>query len=300
MHCTSCSSLIEKSLHHVSGVEEANVNFASEKAHIKYDPKKVTIGDLEKAVSDAGYVAVVQGKSTVSETDKRKKERTVWFHKFLAGAILSLPMVAFMIYDFVPRLPFERIIMPYSAIISLILATPVLFIIGREYFAGAWSALKMKTFNMFSLISIGTLVAYIYSLYSYFIYIQETGSIIGLQGMKIPNIYFEVAAFLVTFVTLGKYFEAKAKGKTSEAIEKLMGLAPKTARVKRGNSILDISIDAVVTGNILVVRPGDQIPVDGEITDGHSSIDESMLTGESMPVEKNTGSKVFAGTMNKL
>ncbi len=300
MHCTSCSTLIEKSLHHISWVEEANVNYASEKARIKYDPKKVTIGDLEKAVSDAGYLAVAQGKSTISETDKRKKERTVWFYKFLSGAILSLPMVAFMVYDFVPRLPFERIIMPYSALISLILATPVLFIIGREYFAGAWSALKMKTFNMFSLISIGTLVAYLYSLYSYFIYIEETGSIIGLQGMKIPNIYFEVAAFLVTFVTLGKYFEAKAKGKTSEAIEKLMGLTPKTARVKRGNSVLDISIDAVVSGDILVVRPGDQIPVDGEITEGHSSIDESMLTGESMPVEKNTGSKVFAGTMNKL
>ena len=158
----------------------------------------------------------------------------------------------------------------------------------------------MKTFNMFSLISIGTLVAYIYSLYSYFVYFSETGSIIGLSGMKIPNIYFEVAAFLVTFVALGKYFEAKAKGKTSEAIEKLMGLAPKTARVKRNGSVMDISIDSVVFGDIIVVRPGDKIPVDGEIVEGHSSIDESMLTGESMPVEKNVGAKVFAGTINKL
>ena len=178
MHCSSCSSLIEKSLHHVSWVQEANVNFASEKAHIKYDPKRVTIGDLEKAVADAGYSAKIQGEGSFSETDKLKKDLTSWFRKFLAGAILSLPMVAFMVYDFVPRLPFERVIMPYSALISLILTTPVLFIIGREYFAGAWSALKMKTFNMFSLISIGTLVAYIYSLYSYFIYIEETGSII--------------------------------------------------------------------------------------------------------------------------
>ena len=137
-------------------------------------------------------------------------------------------------------------IMPYSALISFFLATPVLFIIGREYFAGAWSALKMRTFNMFSLISIGTLVAYLYSLYSYGIYFSETGSIIGLQGMKIPNIYFEVAAFLVTFVTLGKYFEAKAKGKTSEAIEKLMNLTPKTAHVKRGNTVKDITIEDVI------------------------------------------------------
>ena len=158
----------------------------------------------------------------------------------------------------------------------------------------------MKTFNMYSLIAIGTLVAYVYSLYSYGIYWSETGSIIGLQGMKIPNIYFEVAAFLVTFVTLGKYFEAKAKGKTSEAIEKLIGLAPKTARVKRDGNIVDITIDSVIFGDIIIVRPGEQIPVDGEITEGNSSIDESMLTGESMPVQKSTGSKVFAGTMNKL
>lgn len=178
--------------------------------------------------------------------------------------------------------------MPYSALISFFLATPVLFIIGKDYFSGAWSALKMRTFNMFSLISIGTLVAYIYSLYSFFTYLTETGSIIGLQGMKIPNIYFEVAAFLVTFVTLGKYFEAKAKGKTSEAIEKLMGLAPKTARVRRGGNISDIAIDSVVFGDIIIVRPGEKIPVDGEIVEGYSSIDESMLTGESMPVEKNS------------
>lgn len=300
MHCTSCSSLIEKSLIQVSGVKEANVNFASEKARIKYDPKKVHISDLEKAVLDAGYRSNIQGDGTISETEKRKKELASWFHRFLIGGFLSLPMLVFMVYDFVPWLLFERAIMPYSAIISLFLTTLVLFFIGKEYFAGAWSALKMKTFNMFSLISIGTLVAYIYSIYSYIIYISETASVVGLQGMKIPNIYFEVAAFLVTFVTLGKYFEARAKGKTSEAIEKLMGLIPKTARVNRGWSILDIAIDMVIYGDIVIVRPGEKIPMDGEIINGYSSIDESMLTGESMPVEKSIGSKVFAGTMNKL
>jgi Cu+-exporting ATPase len=300
MHCTSCSALIEKSLRHISGVEEANVNFASEKARVKFDPKKVTLAELEKAVLDAGYVGKIQGENKVSEVEKRKKELKFWFYKFFIGGLLSLPMVAFMVYDFVPRLPLEKILMPYSAIISLILATPVLFIIGKEFFSGAWSALKMKTFNMFSLISIGTLVAYVYSLYSYFIYFNETGSIIGLNGMKIPNIYFEVAAFLVTFVALGKYFEAKAKGKTSEAIEKLMGLAPKTARVKRNGTVIDIAIDSVVFGDIIIVRPGEKIPVDGEIVEGHSSIDESMLTGESMPVEKTLGAKIFAGTINKL
>lgn len=146
---------------------------------------------------------------------------------------MSIPMAVFMVYDFVPNLPFEKTIMPYTAIISFFLATPVLFIIGRDFYAGAWSALKMKTFNMFSLIAIGTLTAYIFSLYSYGVFIQSTDSIIGLSGMKIPNIYFEVVAFLITFVSLGKYLEAKAKGKTSQAIELLMGLSPKTARVKR-------------------------------------------------------------------
>lgn len=118
--------------------------------------------------------------------------------------------------------------------------------------------------------------------------------------MKIPNIYFEVAAFLIVFVSLGKYLEAKAKGKASEAIEKLMGLAPKTARIKRGTTIVDIAIEEVVNGDVVIVRPGEKIPVDGEVTDGYSSVDESMLTGESIPVEKNKGAKVYAGTLNKL
>lgn len=135
MHCTSCSSLIEKSLRHVSGVEEANVNFASEKARVKFDPKKVNVTELEKAVADAGYSAKIQGENKLSETDKRKKELKFWFYKFLIGGLLSLPMVAFMVYDFVPGLPFEKTIMPYSALISLFLATPVLFGIGKEFFA---------------------------------------------------------------------------------------------------------------------------------------------------------------------
>ncbi len=300
MHCTSCSSLIEKSLRKLSGVEAANVNFASEKARIKFDPKRVKIEDLERAVLDAGYEAKAQSGHQAPDAGKRKKDRDGWWYRFLAGGLLSLPMVAFMVYDFVPRLPLEKSIMPYSALISFFLTTPVLFIIGRNYFSGAWSALKMRTFNMFSLIAIGTLVAYLYSLYSYFTYFQETGTMLGLNGMKIPDIYFEVAAFLVTFVTLGKYLEAKAKGKTSEAIEKLVDLAPKTARVRRGNAIADVAIESVIFGDTVIVRPGERVPVDGEITSGNSGIDESMLTGESMPIEKHIGSRVFAGTMNQV
>jgi Cu+-exporting ATPase len=209
-------------------------------------------------------------------------------------------MVVFMVLDFVRFPQYEGFIMPYSAIISLLLATPIVFFIGREFFSGAWSALRMKTANMYSLIAIGTFTAYAYSLYSYVVYFIQTGSLIGLYGMKIPNIYFEVAAFLVAFISLGKYLEARAKGKTSEAIERLIDMAPKTARVKRGESIVEIPVEKVQQGDIIIVRPGEKIPVDGVITEGYSSIDESMLTGESIPMEKTSSSKVYAATMNKL
>lgn len=322
MHCSSCALLIEKTFKKTSWVNEANINFASERARIKFDPTIITIEDLVSVAEKAGYKATIQSKQT-NEIDKRKKETSYWFNKFLWGAILSLPMALFMVYDFVLWLPWEKIFMPISALISLILTTPVLFFIGKDYFLWAWSALKLKTANMFSLIAIWTAVAYIYSIYSYIIYINETWSAIGLNWMKIPNIYFEVAAFLIVFVSLWKYMEAKAKWKTSEAIEKLMWLAPKTARVKLprpgGHPILsdesesiwlinnsmdgwwyiEIQIEDVVYWDIIIVRPGEKIPVDWEIVSGYSSIDESMLTWESMPVEKSIASKVFAWTINK-
>ena len=223
-----------------------------------------------------------------------------WKIRFISAMILSLPMVLFMVLDFVRLRQYEGIIMPYAAIISLILATPIIFIIGREFFSGAWSALRMKTANMYSLIAIGTFTAYVYSLYSYIVYFIQTGSLIGLNGMKISDIYFEVGAFLVVFISLGKYLEARAKGKTSEAIKRLMDMAPKTACVKRGKSIVELIVEEVQQGDIIIVRPGEKIPVDGVIIEGYSSIDESMLTGESMPVEKFANAKVYAGTMNKL
>ena len=190
--------------------------------------------------------------------------------------------------------------MPYMAIISFLLTTPVLLVIGREYFSGAWSALKMRTANMYSLITIGTLTAYLYSIYSYTVYFIQTGSLIGVNGMKVPGIYFEVAAFLIMFISLGKYLEARAKGKTSEAIERLIDMTPKMAHIRRHDTVIEISTQEVQKNDIVIIYPGDQIPVDGIICTGYSSINESMLTGESMPVEKVVGSKVFAGTMNGI
>ena len=288
MHCSSCALLIEKSLKEVSGVQNANVNFSSSQALVKVDPS-ISQGDLLKAVENAGYHgSIIDDAHKVDEHDKRSKETKHWKTKFLWSAILSIPMIAFMIYDFFPaRIPGEAIVMPWTAAISLILTIPILFVIGLDFFKGFRSALKMRTFNMYSLIAIGTGVAFLYSIYNYVLFIYQTGSWIGLDGMMVPNIYFEVAGLLVMFVILGKYLEAKAKGSTSQAIEKLMGLAPKTAKIKQGNTFVDIAIDQVKKGDILLVKPGEKVPVDGVLHAGHSSIDESMLTGESIPVEKS-------------
>lgn len=299
MHCTSCAGLIERSVKKVPGVTEVNVNFASEKARIVYDSTVTKVEDLIKGVENAGYKATLPGEKEENQKEKRSHEINYWFHKFIMGFVLSLPMILFMVYDFTNAIPLKATIMPYAGIISLILTTPVLFYVGSNFFAGFWSALKMRTFSMDSLIAIGTGTAFIYSIYEFVKYLNETGSITGLNGTKVPNLYFEVAAFLVTFVALGKYLEAKAKGKTSEAIEELMGLAPKTARVMRNGQPLDIPVEQVVVGDIIVVRPGERIPVDGEVTTGYSAVDESILTGESLPVEKQVGSKVYTASINK-
>lgn len=299
MHCSSCAGLIERSLKKVPGVTEANVNFASEKARIVYNPSTAKVEDLVKGVENAGYKATLPGEKEENQKEKRQHEISYWFRKLVMGFVLSIPMILFMAYDFTNAIPLKSVIMPYAGVISLVLTAPVLFYVGSNFFAGFWSALKMRTFSMDSLIAIGTGTAFTYSVYEFIKYLSETGSIIGLNGTKVPNLYFEVAAFLVTFVALGKFLEAKAKGKTSEAIEKLMGLAPKTARVMRGGQPIDIPVEQVVVGDIIVVRPGERIPVDGEVINGYSAVDESILTGESLPVEKQIGSKVYTASINK-
>lgn len=299
MHCSSCAALIEKSLKKVEGITAVNVNLASEKARVVYDPLRVKTEDLIKGVEKAGYGATLQGENQENQKEKRVKEINYWFKKFLMGLVLSSPMMWFMFYDFTEVLPFKTIVLPYVGIISLILTIPVLFYAGANFYAGFWAALKMKTSSMDSLIAIGTGTAFVYSLYEFASYWAQTGSIIGINGTKVPNLYFEVAALLVTFVALGKYLEARAKGKTSEAIEKLMGLAPKTARVLRNGEQLDMAVEQVVVGDVIIIRPGERIAVDGQITKGYSAIDESILTGESLPVEKQVGSKVYTATINK-
>ncbi len=310
MHCTSCAGIIEKTLKKVPGVKEAHVNFTAEKASVLVDSSLSSKDVLLEAVKRAGYKATVLDEADSEfESRKQKEEISSLFKKFTVSFVLSLPMIYFMLLDFFKLLPGSVSLAPYIGIVSLILATPVQLIIGRGFYKGAWSAFRMKTFNMDSLIAIGTSVAFFYSLFNFATYYLANNSLLGLNSAKIPDLYFETAAFLITFVILGKWLEAKAKGRTSDAIKKLMGLQAKTARIISDGSprfvveageTLDIPIDQVVKGDLLMVRPGEKVPVDGVIASGISSLDESMITGESMPVEKKEGDTVIGGTINKV
>ncbi len=300
MHCASCANIIERALKKVPGVQQANVNYASEKATVLFDENQAQLPQLIQAIKGAGYGAeLIDEKDT--EFDAKKRERVIhgYFKKLVAGIVFSAPMLYFMLLDFFPILPGANLFPPYFGIISLILATPVQFWIGAGFYKGMWSSLKMRSFNMDSLIAIGTSTAYFYSLVNFMIFAIQNNTLLGLNGEKIGELYFETAAFLITFVVLGKWLEAKAKGRTSEAIKKLMGLQPKTARVIRNGVAQDVSIDTVQAGELILVRPGEKVPVDGKIMSGSSAVDESMVTGESIPVEKNEGDAVIGGTMNK-
>ncbi|HCC49834.1 MAG TPA: heavy metal translocating P-type ATPase, partial [Candidatus Jacksonbacteria bacterium] len=300
MHCASCAGLIERGLKKVTGVHQANVNFAVEKARVTYDPALTNAKQLILAVQKAGYKARV---ITASDPELERKQREAvisrYWQKFLWSLMLSLPMLYFMLLDFFAFLPGRALLLPYIGLISFILTIPVQFIIGAGFYRGMWSSLRMKTFNMDSLIAIGTSTAFLYSFWRFLSYVAETGSVIGINGAKIPELYFETAAFLITFVILGKWLEAKTKGRTSDAIKKLVGLQSKTARVIKNGVTADVPIEQVVADDTIVVRPGEKIPVDGTVTKGRSSVDESMITGESIPVEKNVGSTVIGATINK-
>ncbi len=298
MHCASCSALITRKLKKTPGVEEANVNYAANKARVRFDPSKINEERIIATVKSAGYGAEMRhehGHHGV-EMDRKRREDEIadYRNKFFIGLVLSLPMLYIMLGTFLPALPLMETVMPYAGIASLILATPVQFWLGAGFYKGFWSSLRMATFSMDSLIVIGTSTAYAYSLFSFASHLITERTIIG----DMHDLYFEVAALLITFVLLGKWLEARAKGSTSEAIQKLMGLQAKTARVLRNGEAVDIPMEQVQVGDVVIVRPGEKIPVDGTVVKGLTSVDESMLTGESIPVEKKDGDRVFGATMN--
>ncbi|MFA5106242.1 MAG: heavy metal translocating P-type ATPase [Candidatus Micrarchaeia archaeon] len=275
MHCASCSALISRSLQKSPGVKFANVNYAAAKALVEYDEKQTDEKKLVEIVKSRGYAASI-GSGLETEKRMREKETRSLRDMLVFSAALSVPalLLGMVFMDF-----------PYRVFLLFILATPIQFIAGKNFYAGAWSSLQNRTASMDTLVAVGTSAAYFYSI----------AAMLGLASEQ----YFETSAVLITLVILGKYLEAVAKGRTSDAIRKLMGLAPKTAIVVRAGKEAEIPISEVEAGDIVVVKPGQKIPVDGIVTLGDSSVDESMVTGESIPVEKSKGSKVIGGTINK-
>jgi len=292
MSCAACSAKIEKKLNKTEGITKAMVNFATERASIDYDASKVKISDIIKTIQALGYGAErAEEVNQDKEKELREKEIKTLKITLIISAVLSAPLVLAMILAII-HLDYPMFSFLHNPYFQLIVATPVQFIIGFRFYKHAYYALRSKSANMDVLISMGTSAAFFFSLYN--VFFEEVQ-----QGMM-KNLYFEAAAVIITLILLGKYLEAVAKGKTSEAIKKLMGLQAKTARVIRNGTEEDIPIEEVVLGDIVVVRPGEKLPVDGRIIEGNSSIDESMLTGESLPVEKKAGDFVIGATINKV
>ncbi|MFS0784384.1 heavy metal translocating P-type ATPase [Bacillus sp. 1P06AnD] len=290
MTCAACANRIEKGLNKMDGVTAANVNLALETAAITYNPGMVSPQDIIGKVEKLGYGAQKKNEEG-EEVDHRQKAIVKQQRKFIISAILALPLLYTMVghFSFTSWIYMPDFLM--NPWFQFALATPIQFIIGSQFYIGAYKALRNKSANMDVLVALGTSAAYFYSLY-------ETIASIGKHTHGL-NLYYETSAVLITLILLGKLFEAKAKGRSSEAIKKLMGLQAKTAIVERDGKELEVPLSEVVSGDTVHVKPGEKIPVDGIIVEGRSALDESMITGESVPVDKAAGDSVIGSTINK-
>jgi len=291
MTCAACANRVEKRLNKLDGVNKATVNFALESATVDFNHDEVNVNEMKSAITKLGYKLEVKPDDQDASTDHRLQEIERQKKKFIISFILSFPLLWAMVshFSFTSFIYLPDMLM--NPWVQLALATPVQFIIGGQFYVGAYKALRNKSANMDVLVALGTSAAYFYSVY---LSIQSIGS-----SEHMTDLYFETSAVLITLIILGKLFEAKAKGRSSEAIKKLMGLQAKTATVVRDGTEIKILIEEVVAGDIVYVKPGEKIPVDGEIVEGKSAIDESMLTGESIPVDKTIGDGVIGSTINK-
>ncbi|AVH68197.1 heavy metal translocating P-type ATPase [Nostoc sp. 'Peltigera membranacea cyanobiont' N6] len=299
MSCASCANSIEDAINSVPGVDECIVNFGAEQATVKYDPKRTDLEAIQEAVDAAGYSAyplqkqnLMTGEDDVEKKHRLRESRDL-MRKVTVGSIIStvlvigsLPMMTGLHLPFIPA-------WLHNPWVQLILTTPVQFWCGYSFYINGWKALKRHAATMDTLIALGTSAAYFYSLFptlfpSFFIN----------QGLT-PDVYYETAAVVITLILLGRLFENRAKGQTSEAIRKLIGLQAKTARLIRNGREVDVPIEEVQIGDVILVRPGEKIPVDGEVIEGASTIDEGMVTGESVPVKKQPGDEVIGATINK-
>ncbi|WP_234019079.1 heavy metal translocating P-type ATPase [Staphylococcus simulans] len=287
MTCAACSARIERVLSRTEGIDQANVNLVTEKASVAFDKDNVDIQQIFEKVKQLGYEPIAI--ETADQAQQRKqKELNRQKMKFIIAMILSLPLLYTMVghFSFLSFIPLPHVMTePWF---QFILATPVQFILGWQFYKGAYGALRNKSANMDVLVALGTSAAYFYSIYMWIIHAGE---------QHIP-LYFETSAVLITLILLGKYFEAKAKGHASDAINKLLSLQVKEARVERDGEAVEVPVDQVKQGDILLIKSGEYVPLDGEIIEGDTSIDESMLTGESIPVDKAAGDEVIGATLN--
>lgn len=291
MTCAACSTRIEKGLNKMKGVNQATVNLALEKATIEYNPLAITQKDMIEKIKQLGYGASIVNEDKDKTADHRLQEIKSQQRKFMISLILSLPLLWTMVahFSFTSFLYVPDVLM--NPWVQMALATPVQFYVGKQFYVGAYKALKNKSANMDVLVALGTSAAYFYSVYLAFETIGDNTHSVGL--------YFETSAVLITLIILGKLFEAKAKGRSSEAIKKLMGLQAKTALIMRDEVEMEVPLEEVLAGDIVLIKPGEKIPVDGIILEGLSAIDESMITGESVPVDKTVGDEVIGSTINK-
>jgi Cu+-exporting ATPase len=299
MSCASCAKNIEEAIDSVPGVEDCSVNFGAEQATVTYNPKRTDLKAIQDAVEAAGYAAfpLQEQEMITGETDNEQAARLAELrklkHKLIFGGVVTsilviggLPMMTGLPIPWIPN-------WLHHPWLQLVLTTPIQFWSGESFYKGAWKAFKRHTATMDTLVALGTSAAFFYSLFPTFF-----PGFFSEQGLS-PDVYYEISAVVITLILLGRLLENRAKGQTSEAIRKLIGLQAKTARTIRNGREVDIPIAEVVLGDIIIVRPGEKIPVDGEIIDGSSTIDESMVTGESIPVQKHPGDEVIGATINK-
>ncbi|EII2008089.1 heavy metal translocating P-type ATPase [Staphylococcus pseudintermedius] len=289
MTCAACSARIERVLQREAGIDQINVNLVMENGTVKYDPSQISIEEIYERVAKIGYEAFPM--ETKDETAKRKSDELKRQKgKFIISLILALPLLYTMFghFSFLGFIPVPELLM--NGWFQFILATPIQFVLGWQFYVGAYKSLKSKSANMDVLVAMGTSAAYFYSLYLMLTHLGHSGHV---------PLYFETSAVLITLILLGKYFEMRAKGHASDAISKLAALQVKDAEVERDGKIEMIAIDDVCVGDIVWVRSGQQIPLDGQVIEGSTTVNEAMLTGESMPVEKNIGDTVIGSTINQ-
>lgn len=298
MSCASCVRRVERALESLEGVVEASVNLATERATVRYIPETVTPGHISQAVKKAGYEALFYGsaeekQATDRDKEAREKEIRELKTKFAMGASLAIPVFLLAYWE---DLGFESLFpLPKSLnfLIQFCLQTPIQFWVGWQFYSGAWKSAKHGSADMNTLIAIGTSAAYLYSILATFF-----PGIFEAEGLVVA-VYFDTAAAIIVLILMGRLLEARAKGQSSEAIRKLMGLQPKKARILRRGEEVDVPLEDVKIGDMVVVRPGERIPVDGIVRQGRSTVDESMITGEPLPVDKSVGDEVIGGTINR-